>query len=199
MCGLPSWRFVVSLSPGCSVCGLVYGGWPCWMLSWIPQTALLHMCCADPGVKGLCGVLCWQHPLSTNSLDRQIGVGPGQQGCRYVREDESLKTFGDYGGESNWAIIIKTVNCTFLYLLTYFSYCFLFSLLEMLLPSHYKLFLKDKFTRKWNEENQLNFGIWSLTVEQCKNILQSNLRSCYKIWFGTSKKKNELWFYFWGF
>ena len=32
-----------------------------------------------------------------------------------VREDESLKTFCDYGGESNWAIVIRAVQCTFLW------------------------------------------------------------------------------------
>ena len=30
-------------------------------------------------------------------------------------ERMSLKTFGDYGGETKWAMIIKAVHCTFLW------------------------------------------------------------------------------------
>ena len=30
-----------------------------------------------------------------------------------MREDESLKTFGEYGSKSAWAIVIKAVHCIF--------------------------------------------------------------------------------------
>ena len=50
---------------------------------------------------------------AVRSVSKLVLVQVSRDGRFDVREDESLKLFGDYGGGSNWAIVIKA-HCTFL-------------------------------------------------------------------------------------
>ena len=49
------------------------------------------------------------------SIGQLVLVQVSRDGRFNVREDESLTAFGDYGGDSNWVIVIKAGHCTFLW------------------------------------------------------------------------------------
>ena len=63
-----------------------------------------------------CGDCCVDSILwrPVHSVSKLVLVQVSRDGRFDLRENESLKVFGNYGGESNWAIFIKAVHCTFL-------------------------------------------------------------------------------------